>query len=234
LRAIWPYHRFLFGEIPHLAHTCSAWPPGALPGRFQECPTPAPQVHEPLAPRFGPGLGPHRWPGSVTSPPTGGPQADCRLPLLMPFTMTCRMNVPGDGGFPDVFLWAFLWHRTAQTRKQRAHLRKCLDVGHIHSTCLLAVLGHLAHSNRASPGHFQEPNQPQPHTCLSHWHRGLAPGSGLTGGQSLAQACTEPIAAADAIHYDIMIITSPHDGSINTVPGYYVTSPSRTNYCRYV
>jgi hypothetical protein len=30
----------------------------------------------------------------------------------------------------------FLWHKTAQTRKQRAHMRKCLDVGHIHSTCL--------------------------------------------------------------------------------------------------
>jgi hypothetical protein len=30
----------------------------------------------------------------------------------------------------------FLWHRTAQTRKQRAHMRKCLDVGHIHSTRL--------------------------------------------------------------------------------------------------
>ena len=51
--------------------------------------------------------------------------------------------------------------------------------------------------------------------CLSHWQRSLVPGSDPTGGQSLAQACTEPIAAVDAIHYDIMLITSPHDESIN-------------------
>jgi hypothetical protein len=52
-------------------------------------------------------------------------------------------------------------------------------------------------------------------TYLNHWQRSSVPGSGTTGGQSLAQACTEPIAAVDAIHYDIMITTSPQDGRIN-------------------
>ena len=55
--------------------------------------------------------------------------------------------------------------------------------------------------------------------CLSHWQRSLVPGSDPTGGQSLAQAhpraAHKPIAAVDAIHYDIMLITSPHDESIN-------------------
>jgi hypothetical protein len=55
----------------------------------------------------------------------------------------------------------FPWHRTAQTRKQRAHLRKCLDVGHIHSTCLVPVLG-TATSSHASPA-------PKAQLQAQHW-----------------------------------------------------------------
>jgi hypothetical protein len=63
-------------------------------------------------------------------------------------------------------------------------------------TALLnAVRGRLAHANRACPDHFLEPN-PTP-ICLRHFPRSLA-------------SPHKAIATADAIHHDVIIITSPN------------------------